>query len=62
MGYSEDAEVNAAVQLVLGKIPDYANVLRDGFERHNMTRINNEDGNRHLYRMYESCVALMLLV
>ena len=62
MGFREDAEVNAAVQLVLGKIPDYANVLRDGFERHNMTRINNEEGNRHLYRMYESCVALMLLV
>lgn len=62
MGFREDAEVNAAVQLVLGKIPDYANVLRDGFERHNMTRINNEESNRHLYRMYESCVALMLLV
>jgi hypothetical protein len=60
--FRNDARVNEAVQQVLRKIPDYAEQLRSGFENHNMPKVNKDTDQKHLDRMYESCVALMLLV
>ncbi len=61
-GFRQDPEVNSAVQKVLGSIPEFAALLRDGFKDNDLEKITNEEPTKHFYRMYEACVALMLLV
>ncbi len=59
-GFREDPVVNKAVQTVLSAIPDYAQRVADGFDGHNLRQHNPDD--KKMYRLYEPCVALMLLV
>ncbi len=59
-GFREDAQINEAVQLVLGEVPKFASALDGGFDGHNLRNANPDD--KVMYRMYEPCIGLMLLV
>jgi hypothetical protein len=58
--FRQDPEVNRAVQQVLSAIPKISAQLADGFEGNNLRNVSADD--KVLYRMYEPCIGLMLLV
>lgn len=58
--FRQDPEVNQAVQRVLSVIPKIAAELEGGFIGHNLRNAGVDD--KVLYRMYEPCIGLMLLV
>ncbi len=59
-GFRQDPQVNEAVQKVLSVIPKYTAELEGGFNGHELTNASPDD--KILYRLYEPCIALMLLV
>lgn len=59
-GFKKDEQVNKAVQLVLAEVPRISGLLEKNFSGNNLTDVPADDKITH--RMYEVCVALMLLV
>jgi hypothetical protein len=58
--FRQDPDVNAAVQRVLSVIPKIAAEFENGFVGHNLRNASIDD--KLMYRMYEPCIGLMLLV
>ncbi|MBL8888637.1 MAG: HEAT repeat domain-containing protein [Planctomycetaceae bacterium] len=59
-GFKQDPLVNKAVQQALAEVPRLGALLDNGFTGHDVTNGTIED--KVVQRMYEVCVALMLLV
>lgn len=59
-GFKNDEQVNRAVQTVLSQVPRIEALMEKGFSGNDVTDATMDD--KVLHRMYEVCVALMLLV